>query len=232
MKKVFYLTIMLICSFGFIGVANAESSLGEELMLDTNGGSYTDINDTLNGGTVFSKFTDKYDFYYKAVKILFDGIGNGCGYFDEGNEKSLKEYIPEINSIDDLNGYTKIESIPMTPNWEYEKFGGYVIALVAVDKKDNSKIYVDRNIYDIVKEGEKVLVSNQDNCSAGDPASQYIRRDGKTYNDDVDLNYSSDNYTTTQTYTNPETGLNDYIIYILPIILIVGSYLVIRKRIN
>ena len=66
MKKVFYLFLMLICGFGFIGVANAESAWPSEDVSTVNS---LLAGADLTGKTSLTELLAKYDVYYSYTKL-------------------------------------------------------------------------------------------------------------------------------------------------------------------
>lgn len=239
MRKLVGFVIVLGIFFCNMTIVSAEINIG-----------LYDIEDTLNGDNKLNENISEYDFYYKIIEIEYDDYYNGCGYiwYDtyEGCPLSKpideKDYISEVSDVANLTDYIKIESLPLNLNWKNDDFKAYIINFVIVDKNDNSKINNHINTYLPVKEDNNIikLQTQWDECSAGDPdipPAEYNPNSIKKFN--INCNYDSnnnlihnDNNQNIKTETNPNTGINDYMLYIVVMIIISGSVIAFRNKSN
>ena len=215
MKRVLIGCIIMIWSFGLVGIVNAEEEWNYEMPSTIILSSGEDVT---NNEDIKKLYTD-YDVYYKYVKIddeLFSKLGNGVDFNKQYFDK-VKELIPEVNTIDDLSSWTKAQGGNFNlSGLEYSdgKDTGYYLAVAAVSKNDSSKIYVERNIF-VSTSTSTLTVKTYGNDN------QTIIEDETEINDET---------TNTKTTTNPNTGISDYLLYIVPIIIICGSLIVFRKK--
>lgn len=216
MKKIFNLLLVTICCFGFISVVSAEevwSSIPDDVSF---------VNDlltgkSLTGNTAATAFFEKYDVYYTYEKIDDTLYSNYVSDISKGTSTgavdSVNALVPTVSSTDDLGSWVKATEPSLTygdMSYESGKKTGYIVALAAVDKTDNTKIYVYRLVSEVTG-SNKIESSYEINCE-----------------DDTDVTEE----TTTETVTkeNPNTGISDYAIYLVPIALIGGTVLMMRKN--
>lgn len=245
MRKLFGFVFVLGLFFCNMTIVSAEMNISEY-----------DIEDTLNGDTKLNKNISEYDFYYKIIEIEYDSYYNGCAYvwYDTSEGCPLSElisandYISAVDNVANLTDYVKIESLPLNLNWKKDDFKAYIINFVIVDKNDTSKIYNNINTYLPVKDDNntvKLEIHLEENCSAGDPGvspSQDNPNSIKKFN--IDCNYDSndnlihnnnnqnDDNQNIKTEVNPNTGINDYMLYLVVMVIISGSVIVIRNKSN
>lgn len=159
----------------------------------------------------YEDFLSKYDIYYIMLPIEhsenYDEYVKSCkdstvnmDILQPVSEEGLA-LISTINSIDDLNSWTKI-SLSDFNNTSGVLKDEYVFGFAVVEKENTSTIYVDRSTYL--------------GCTL--------------YANDTNTNTSTSVNQTVMTSTNPNTGLSDFSIYFVVGILIVGSTIVLVRK--
>lgn len=218
MKKIFNLLLVTICCFGFISVVKAEEAWNS-ITSDV-----TFISDLIEGKDLTSnsaatEFFTKYDVYYKYEKIDDTLYANYVSDISKGTstgaQASVSALVPSVSSVDELGSWVKATSPIFTYsdiNYDSTKKTGYVVAIAAVDKADNTKIYVNRVVYEVTATN-KIESSYEINCE-----------------DDTTTPATPSTPTDTATKENPNTGISDYAIYLVPIALIGGTVLMMRKN--
>ena len=223
MKKIICAIIMVIGVFGFIGLVNAEeswSSIGEDV------GFITDLieGEDLSSNEELTNFLSKYDVYYKYYKIddtlyqnylsdLFEGTNLGA------EDSIMSSYIPTVEDSGDLGSWLKVSGSNLAfANLEYDetKDTGYIVGIAAVDKEDNSKIYVYRGVFEV--SSSSTLVD-----SYTTHATEY--QEGTT-----NTTTTTTTEETVATESNPNTGISDYAYILVPLALVGGSVLMLKRR--
>lgn len=227
MKKVISFMIMVLAGFGFCTIVNAEETSLNSIASVTSeiGGSDKEI--------IQTDSSNKYKFYYKYVSIDSDTFNSYVGVkykldnTDESSEEyvntesQLKEYenvfkslIPEVTASD-LESWTLASDNEITLSdliYESDKHNGYVLAIAAVKDGDTSKVYIDR-----------LILESTSSTTLGQVS--YTPSDEQAYDSNEDET-SSDAVSTSN---NPNTGISDYAIYIVPVCIILGSVILLRK---
>lgn len=227
MKKVISFMIMVLAGFGFCTIVNAEETSLNSIASVTSeiGGSDKEI--------IQTDSSNKYKFYYKYVSIDSDTFNSYVGVkykLDDTDESSeeyvntesqLKEYenvfkslIPEVTASD-LESWTLASDNEITLSdliYESDKHNGYVLAIAAVKDGDTSKVYIDR-----------LILESTSSTTLGQVS--YTPSDEQAYDSNKDET-SSDAVSTSN---NPNTGISDYAIYIVPVCIILGSVILLRK---
>lgn len=227
MKKVISFMIMVLAGFGFCTIVNAEETSLNSIASVTSeiGGSDKEI--------IQTDSSNKYKFYYKYVSIDSDTFNSYVGVkykldnTDESSEEyvntesQLKEYenvfkslIPEVTASD-LESWTLASDNEITLSdliYESDKHNGYVLAIAAVKDGDTSKVYIDR-----------LILESTSSTTLGQIS--YTPSDEQAYDSNEDET-SSDAVSTSN---NPNTGISDYAIYIVPVCIILGSVILLRK---
>lgn len=227
MKKVISFMIMVLAGFGFCTIVNAEETSLNSIASVTSeiGGSDKEI--------IQTDSSNKYKFYYKYVSIDSDTFNSYVGVkykLDDTDESSeeyvntesqLKEYenvfkslIPEVTASD-LESWTLASDNEITLSdliYESDKHNGYVLAIAAVKDGDTSKVYIDR-----------LILESTSSTTLGQVS--YTPADEQAYDSNEDET-SSDAVSTSN---NPNTGISDYAIYIVPVCIILGSVILLRK---
>lgn len=178
-----------------------------------------------------------YKYYYK-VQVIDDSDFNTyikSKYIVDNEDESTDDYvvaqsrvaeyeetfnglIPTINSTSDLNNWTEStdKQINLSNlNYTAGKHSGYILAVAAV--KDQS-IYVTR-----------VILESTSATTLGNIT--YNESDATTITTNTNSNTQTTTVETeTRTTSNPETGLDDYAIYLVPLSIVMGSVLLLRRN--
>lgn len=238
MKRISIITMIMILSIVFVGAVDAkEVDLDSVATLNaTIGGSEKEIIQTTSTGT--------YKYYFKYVKIddnEFKSYLSSKYVVDNSNdstseyaaaatkvadfEKKFKELIPTVNSTSDTAGWTAVTNneIPLTGlTYENGKHTGYVLAVMAI-RDGSSDVYITRNIY----ESKSATTLGGINFTDQDKATY-----GSSTTTTTTTTTTTDTTQTVDTVTeqNPETGLSDMAIYLVPASIVLGSALMFRRR--
>lgn len=228
MKKVISFIIMVLTGFGFCTIVNAEETSLNSIASVTSeiGGSDKEI--------IQTDSSNKYKFYYKYVTIDNDAFNSYVGdkYKLDNADESSKEYvniesqveeyenvfkslIPEVTASD-LESWTLSSNNEITLSnliYESDKHNGYVLAIAAVKDGDTSKVYIDR-----------LILESTSSTTLGQVS--YTLSDEQAYDSNEDEMVSNDAVSTSN---NPNTGISDYAIYIVPVCIILGSVILLRK---
>ena len=215
MKKLFNLLLVIFCCFGFVSIVNAEEAWSSIP------GDVNFINDLIEGKDLTSNsaatdFFSKYDVYYKYEKIDDTLYGNYISDISQGTTtgaaNSVDALVPSVSSVSELGTWIKATSPKLSYSdiaYDSTKKTGYVIAIAAVDKSDNTKIYVNREVYEVTSTNE-IKSSYEVN-----------------YDNDTSIQETEEQSVAEE---NPNTGISDYAIYLVPIALICGTALMMRKN--
>lgn len=219
MKKIICLFIMAIGVFGFISLVNAEeswTSIGSEVNFINN----LIEGEDLSSNQEFTDFLSKYDVYYKYSKIddtiyqnYLSDVFKGT---DLGAEDSIMSLVPTVESSEDLSSWIKVSGSNLAfVDLEYDetKDTGYVVGVAAVDKENNSKIYVYRGVFEVSSANTLVDAYTTH-------ATEYQEGNSNTTTTE----------TTVATESNPNTGVSDYAYILVPLALIGGSILMFKRR--
>lgn len=244
LSKSFVIIVMIMCMFSYMtGVSAATTKLSTvekdsiKAVIKLLGGSTL----SEDNATSITSLLDKYTLYTKYEKIddtLYSKYKSNTN--DETVGKSIADLISDPNKKEDLdnaeNGWRKIESAQVEYT-DLEKDSGYLVALMAVSKSDETKIYSYKTVYQATSDTTLSTYSDIANNNVDPDATV----EDKSTNED-----NSSNETTTddseeptdetveekeeKSDTNPETGISDYAIYLVPLSIIAGSTLMIRRR--
>lgn len=228
MKKVISLFMTFLMGFCFIANVNAEElDLSSIASIPSDiGGSDKEIIQTDSSNT--------YKFYYKYVTINEKDFSTyiGAKYIMDNTSDSSDDYvtaqsqvaeyegvfkglIPEVNASD-LESWTLSSDGEINLNdltYESGKHNGYVLAVAAVKDGDTSNVYIDR----LILESTSATTLGQ---------ITYTDTDQATYGANVTDTTTDD---TINTSDNPNTGISDYAIYLVPICIILGSAILLKK---
>ncbi len=231
MKKYISLVMTLVMGFCFIGSVNAEEADLSSIASISSviGGSDKEIIQTDSSNT--------YKFYYKYVAIDSEDFSTyvSAKYMVDNSSDSSEEYataseqvseyesvfydlIPEVSAAD-LDGWTlandgEINLSDLT--YVEGSHNGYVLAVAAV-KEGDTKVYISRLVL------ESTSATTLENVS-------YNSSDELTYSSSVPDNSSDKDATTVSTASNPNTGISDYVIFIVPVCIILGSAILIKRN--
>lgn len=228
MKKIFNLLLITVCMFGFVTVANAEESWS---IIESEATFVGDLlaGKSVEGNEAATEFFNKYDVYYKYEKIDDTLYSNYVSDLTEGTSTgaldSINTLIGPVNSADDLQSWNQMNTKSIDYSGvEYTEGQkvGYIVALAAVPKDNTSNIYVLRSIYEVT--GSSSLGSSYEiNCE------EDVTTDNNG-NGDTIVDTTTGEVTETVTEENPNTGISDYAIYLVPLALIGGVVLMMRKN--
>ena len=231
MKKILSIISIFVFSVCFIGTVKAdEAALSDVATISsTIGGQDKEITQT--------DTNNKYKFYYKYVAIsekdfndyiavrttLENSEDNSDAYTSSATkvaeyESNFQKLIP-TPSVKDVQGYTlSTDGNINLSNLSYEKgkHNGYVLAVAAVKDGDTSRVYISRLIL------ESTSATTLGEIEIADEASTVTTNDTN-----ADNNSQQEEVKTTK---NPETGISDYAIYLVPVCLILGSTLLLKRR--
>ena len=224
MKKIICLFVTIIGVFGFLSPVNAEESWSSI-------GSGSDfvgdwiIGEDLSSSQTLKDILEKYDIYYKYVKIedsvYKNYLSDTLGDTNTGAKQTVMALVPTVSSTSDLSSWVKVSDSNLAfadLDYDSTKDTGYVVGIAAVNKEDTSKIYVYRGVYEVSS------------------ASTLVDAYEKHYAEYQNNTSSSDNTTTTTTTqtvattSNPNTGISDYVYVLVPIALVGGFVLMFRRK--
>lgn len=230
MKKIGLTILAVVFGFCFVTVVNAQEKDLSDIAIISGviGGSDKEI-------TQNSDNTNTYKYYYKIIEIDdsdFATYVSSKYAVDNGNdasddyvaaqsrvteyEESFNGLVPTLNSTADLSTWTTATNNEIAvQNIKYElgKHHGYVLA-VAATKDGDQNIYVSRMILESTSATTLGSIAYNDSDAAAYNAST---------NDAVPT-------TDTATGTNPDTGIEDWAIYFVPISIILGSGILLRRN--
>ena len=212
-KKISSLLLVVVFGFCFISVVNAEELDLSSVASLTNviGGTDAEIVQIADGSYKFYyklQAIDDSDFAtYVSSKYIVDNGDESTDEYVEAQsrvadyEEAFNSLIPTLNTTADLNGWTESTDKQIKPtgiNYEVGKHHGYVLAVAAVK---NQTIYASRVILETTSDatlGDIVYNTNDASEYASNTQSVIEQEDAKTT-------------------SNPETGLDDYAIYLVPL---------------
>lgn len=246
LSKSFGIILIVICMFSYMMVASAATGK----LKDVEKNSISAVIQLLSGSslagdsaTTITNLMDKYTLYTKYEKIndeLYSKYKADTSNSEVGN--SIANLITDPASKSDLdnadNGWSLVESTQITYS-DLEKDKGYLIALMAVSKSDESKIYSYKTVYQATTSSTLSTYSDIANNNVGSDADVEKSAADKDVNkeetddseaEDKDDSDTVEKDTEEKADTNPETGINDYAIYLVPLSIIAGSTLMIRKK--
>lgn len=223
MKKV--ISVVMTFLIGFYCMTNVNA---EEVDLSSIASITSDV-----GGEdkeiIQTDSSNTYKFYYKYVAINSEDFNayvsalykmeNLSDSSDEfvaiqsqvtQYENTFKGLIPEVKTTD-LESWTlssdgEINLKDLT--YESGKHNGYVLAVAAVKDGDNNNVYINR----LILESTSTTTLGQASYTEADQVTY-----GTTTNDQIN------------TDSNPNTGISDYAIYLVPICIILGSAILLKK---
>lgn len=223
MKKV--ISVVMTFLIGFCCMTNVNA---EEVDLSSIASITSDV-----GGEdkeiIQTDSSNTYKFYYKYVAINSEDFNayvsalykmeNLSDSSDEfvaiqsqvtQYENTFKGLIPEVKTTD-LESWTlssdgEINLKDLT--YESGKHNGYVLAVAAVKDGDNNNVYINR----LILESTSTTTLGQASYTEADQVTY-----GTTTNDQIN------------TDSNPNTGISDYAIYLVPICIILGSAILLKK---
>ena len=231
MKSIKALIITAVFGLCFMGVVNAaEEEQGSIAAINVPvGGSDVEIisvDDTITGYKYYYKVqeienTSAFKAYVQA-RYTYENTDPSSDEYTtaqsriEEYERTFFDYIATVDSAAALSTWTQsIDGQINLTDLKYEEgvHHGYVLAVAAV-KDGDTNVYVSRTIL------ESTSTSTLDNI-------EYNSEDMTSYNATTDTAVPT---TDEKTNNNPETGIEDWAIYLVPIGLISGSAILFRKN--
>lgn len=233
MKKILTIMAIFVIGLGIIPAVNAEESDLTSIASITEaiGGSDKEI--------IQTDSANKYKFYYKYVAIDSTDFSTyiTAKYTSENAPKTSEDYttastqvaeyegvfkglIPTV-TVSDLQSWTLSEDGNISLNdlkYESGKHNGYVLAVAAVKDGDTSKVYITR----LIKESTSETTLGEITYTAEDQAAYQPDEDATTSDEGAN--------TSVTTNSNPNTGISDYAIYLVPICIILGSGILLRRK--
>ena len=223
MKKV--ISVVMTFLIGFCCMTNVNA---EEVDLSSIASITSDV-----GGAdkeiIQTDSSNTYKFYYKYVAINSEDFNAYVGALykmenlsDSSDEfvaiqsqvtqyeNTFKGLIPEVKTTD-LESWTlssdgEINLKDLT--YESGKHNGYVLAVAAVKDGDNNNVYINR-----------LILESTSTTTLGQVS--YTEADQVTYSTTTNDQINTD--------SNPNTGISDYAIYLVPICIILGSAILLKK---
>lgn len=223
MKKV--ISVVMTFLIGFCCMTNVNA---EEVDLSSIASITSDV-----GGAdkeiIQTDSSNTYKFYYKYVAINSEDFNAYVGALykmenlsDSSDEfvaiqsqvtqyeNTFKGLIPEVKTTD-LESWTlssdgEINLKDLT--YESGKHNGYVLAVAAVKDGDNNNVYINR-----------LILESTSTTTLGQVS--YTEADQVTYDTTTNDQINTD--------SNPNTGISDYAIYLVPICIILGSAILLKK---
>lgn len=228
MKKVISVFMTFLMGFCFIANVNAEEVDLSSIASITSdiGGSEKEIIQTDSSNT--------YKFYYKYVAIDEEDFSTyiEAKYIMDNTSDSSDDYVTAQSQVaeyeDEFKGLISEASASDLESWtlssdgeinlsdlSYEsgKHNGYVLAVAAVKDGDTNNIYIDR-----------LILESTSSTTLGQIT--YNDLDQTTYGANIEATMTDD---TVNTNDNPNTGISDYAIYLVPICIILGSAILLKK---
>ncbi|MGM9879121.1 MAG: hypothetical protein ACI31R_03770 [Bacilli bacterium] len=228
MKKVISVFMTFLIGFCFIANVNAEEvSLNSIASIISNvGGEDKEIIQTDSSNT--------YKFYYKYVAIDSDSFNSyvGSKYVVDNASNSSDEYATAQSQVAEYESTfksliseaksTDLESWTLASDgqislsdlvYESNKHNGYVLAIAALKDGDTNTVYIER-----------LILESTSSTTLGQIT--YTAEDEEAYGTYTTVTNSN---TAVSTSSNPSTGISDYAIYIVPVCIILGSAILLRK---
>lgn len=233
MKKILTIMAIFVIGLGIIPAVNAEESDLTSIASITEaiGGSDKEI--------IQTDSANKYKFYYKYVAIDSADFSTyiTAKYTSENAPETSEDYttastqVAEYEgvfkglistvTVSDLQSWTLSEDGNISLNdlkYESGKHNGYVLAVAAVKDGDTSKVYITR----LIKESTSETTLGEITYTAEDQAAYQPDEDATTSDEGTN--------TSVTTNSNPNTGISDYAIYLVPICIILGSGILLRRK--
>ena len=242
--KSLLMILMLLCMFSYMGVANA---LEASKLTTVESSAQTAIEDLLSGKTISGTSSEttiqtllsKYTMAYKIEKIdstVYDQYKANTS----GNSASTIANLVNLSEYSDFNNLTTISekakkfalidpAQPQVSHSDLELNAGYLVVLVAQSTSDQ-KLYEYRGVYQATT---ATTLATYNSISKGTGTTDEVD-DGNTVDKDAtvekDENVEKETEEEEKAESNPETGISDFAMYIVPFSLVAGSALMIKRR--
>ncbi len=239
MRKISMFIIFAVCFGMFIPMVNAD-----EVELDrvaaitaTIGGNDKEIIqiDSNNTYQYYYKYVkikdDSFSDYVKNKKIVDNNTDGSDTYIQAASAVSTHEteflkLIPAVSKPADVTNWTKATNNDINvSNLTYKSgaHNGYVLAVAAV-KNGDSNVYISRIILESKSSSTLGPISYDDTSSdtSTKPKKTTVKPKNVVVNDTTQV-------VDKKTEENPNTGIEDYALYLAPISIILGSAILLRK---
>lgn len=241
MKRFSLLLMIVVFGFCFVTCVNAS-----ELELDkvaaitaTIGGNDKEIIqiDTSNNYTYYYKYVkigdNDFSDYVKNKQIVDKSTDGSSEYITAASkvgeyETNFLKLIPTVSKASDVSTWIKsTDNEIKVSNLTYKSgsHNGYVLAVAAV-KNGDTNVYISRMILESKSASTLGLVS--DNNASSNNSENTTNNTETTRDIELD-DTNTANTEDMSTEENPNTGLNDYALYLAPIAIIFGSAILLRK---
>lgn len=252
--KSLFMVLILVCIFGYVGTADAAeplSSKEDKTVMDA-------IYNLLSGKALseddkstISTLQEKYKLYYQYKQIDSDTYNK---YKTDSTDSQTVNTITDLiqtPGCDSLSSavseseegkWAVIEGTQVSySNLKYDSSNpaGYLIMLIADASTDGSScssstLYYSKNVYQATS--ATTLATYKSIASVGDTGDENEVEKQETdeeEEEDVekDTEAEEEGDTEEKAETNPETGISDYAVYLVPLALVAGSALYLRRRV-
>lgn len=236
--KSFLMIVVLLCMFSYMGVVNAESLQSKEAA------SMNAVYNLLTGKALsdadketITKLKLTYpNLYYNKVEIPSD-VYTKYKNQDSTASKTISDLI-EIPSSDQLtedNGWTSIPGTQVSySNLKYDSSNptGYLVALAAVTS--DNVVYGSKNVFQATSATTLATYSSIANTGDSGDETEVEKQEAEEEEEpevDKEEAEEEDVDKEEQAESNPETGISDYAVYLVPLALVAGSALYLRRRV-
>ena len=252
--KSLFLILILVCIFGYVGTASAAEQLSskeDKTVMDA-------IYNLLSGKALseddkstISTLQEKYKLYYQYKQI--DSATYEKYKADSADSQTVKTIIdliptPGCDALSNAasesreGNWAVIEGTQVSySNLKYDSSNpaGYLIMLVADSSTDgtacsSSTLYYSKNVYQATS--ATTLATYKSIASVGDTGDENeVEKQETDEEEDVDKDTEATEEESEdaeeKAESNPETGISDYAIYLVPLALVAGSALYLRRRV-
>lgn len=239
LSKTFMMMIMLLCMFSYMGVVSAQASK----LADVEKNSISAVSNLLTGKELSSadkaKITalkDKYSLYYQYQVIDADTYSKYKAG-DDSAEDAIVKMISDPASKEDLtseNGWSAIEGEQISYSdleYDVENPTGYIVIVMAA--ANDGTIYSYKNVYQATSATTLATYSSvAKSAEINDDVEKEdtIEKEDTTTEEADTEDDVEDTEEVEKSEKNPETGISDFAIYLVPLALIAGSTLYLKRR--
>ena len=239
--KSFLMIVMLLCMFSYMGVVKADTAK----LSSVEKNSISAVSNLLTGKQLstadkekIDALSSKYNLYYQ-YQIIDSDVYSKYKSGDDAAGVTIANLITDPDSEDDMknaeNGWSQVVDGKVTySDLEYDAQNpkGYVVALMSVLKSDANKIYTYKSVYQATS--ATTLATYESVSKAEDIQDQEVTKEQTVEepeeSDDSDSVDETDSEEVEKSEENPETGISDYAIYMVPLSLVLGTTLYLKRR--
>ena len=240
--KSLLLIVMLLCMFSYMGVANA---IGKDAKFLTAEASAQSAIESLLSGQPLSEtdksvlipLTEKYELYTKPQELTADEYAK----FKQGQSADMEQKLYGIiNPIDETkfsqlsqSGWSAITNPPQVQysdlSYDAANPTGYLVVLVAKNKTD-SKLYYYGAVYQATSATTLATYASVANGATNtDEVNKDVDKE-ETPAEEADVDKDEAVEKEEKAESNPKTGISDMAIYLVPLSLVAGSALMLKRR--